>query len=319
MQMEYLWGHARRFNDYSSYIKRTFNERVQKVSVDAGFSCPNRDGSKGTGGCTFCNNSTFNPSYCGEGNSITQQIDTGINFFSPKYKSQHYLAYFQAYSNTYADMAVLKKRYQEALNHPKIIGIVLGTRPDCIGDGLLEYLSELNKNHHVTVEYGIESTLNTTLEKINRGHTFESGKEAIEKTAAVGLKVGAHLILGLPGESREDILGHADAMSALPLDYLKLHQLQLVRGSAMGEAYLKNRGNIKLYDADEYIDLVVDFLEKLNPDIVMERFISQSPKELLIAPKWGLKNFEFVAKVEKRLKERDTWQGRLYAPYLRSE
>ncbi|GAF02685.1 TIGR01212 family radical SAM protein [Saccharicrinis fermentans] len=310
--MEYLWGHARRFNDYSSYIKKTFNGRVQKVSVDAGFSCPNRDGSKGTGGCTFCNNSTFNPAYCGEGNSITQQIDTGIAVFAHKYKTQRYLAYFQAYSNTYAHLDVLKERYREALEHPQVIGIVIGTRPDCISDELLDYLAELNKNYHVTVEYGIESTLNTTLLKINRGHNYESGQEAIMKTAHAGINVGAHLILGLPGESRDDVLRHAREMSALPLDYLKLHQLQLVRGSAMGEAYLKNQNDVHLYAVDEYIELVVDFLEILNPGIVMERFISQSPKELLIAPQWGLKNFEFVAKVEKRLKERDTWQGKLF-------
>ncbi len=310
--MEYLWGHSRRFNDYSSYIKRTFSERVQKVSVDAGFSCPNRDGNKGVGGCTFCNNSTFNPSYCGEGNSITDQINTGINFFSPKYKTQQYLAYFQAYSNTYDDIDVLKNRYQEALDHPQIIGIVIGTRPDCISDELLIYLGDLNKTHHITIEYGIESTLDSTLEKINRGHDYEIGEQAIIKTKEFGLNVGAHLILGLPGESHADILNHAKRLSQLPLDYLKLHQLQLVRGSVMGEEYLKNPSNMKLFEVDEYIDLVVDFIEVLNPGIVMERFISQSPKDLLIAPKWGLKNFEFVAKVEKRLKERDTWQGRLF-------
>ncbi len=310
--MEYYWGHSRRYNDYSSYIKRTFNERVQKVSVDAGFSCPNRDGSKGVGGCTFCNNSTFNPSYCGEGNSITDQINTGINFFSPKYKTQHYLAYFQAYSNTYESIDVLKSRYLEALSHPKVIGIVIGTRPDCISDELIEFLQELNQDYHITVEYGIESTLNSTLKTINRGHSFEEGIDAIKKTAKAGLKVGAHLILGLPGESEEDIFNHARKMSELPLDYLKLHQLQLVRGSVMGEEYLKNPSNIKLFDVDGYIELVVNFLEVLNPNIVMERFISQSPKELLIAPKWGLKNFEFVAKVEKRLKERDSWQGKKY-------
>ncbi len=310
--MTYSWGHSRRFNDYSSYIKRTFDERVQKVSVDAGFSCPNRDGTKGNGGCTFCNNSTFNPSYCGEGNSITHQIVTGINFFSPKYKAQHYLAYFQAYSNTYESIEVLKDRYLEALRHPKIIGIVIGTRPDCVSDELIEYLSELNKDFHITIEYGIESTLDSTLIRINRGHNYQEGIDAIKKSAEAGLKVGAHLILGLPGESEVDIYGHAKKVSELPLDYLKLHQLQLVRGSVMGEEYLKKPSQMKLFDVDEYIELVVNFLELLNPEIVMERFISQSPKELLIAPKWGLKNFEFVAKVEKRLKERDSWQGKKY-------
>ncbi len=310
--MKYTWGHNRRFNDYSSYIKRTFSERVQKVSVDAGFSCPNRDGSKGVGGCTFCNNSTFNPAYCSQGDSIIQQIDTGIGFFSSKYKSQLYLAYFQAYSNTYESVNVLRKRYEEALNHPKVIGLVIGTRPDCISDGLLDYLSELNKKYHITIEYGIESTLDQTLKSINRGHDFNVGAEAIIKTSQRGINVGAHLILGLPGESVQDIYHHANEMSKLPLDYLKLHQLQLVKGSLMGDEYLKNPDSIRLFDVEEYIDVVIDFLELLNPDIVLERFISQSPKELLIAPSWGLKNFEFVAKVDKRLKERDTWQGRKF-------
>ncbi len=311
--MEFSWGHERRFNDYSSYIKRKFKNRIQKVSVDAGFSCPNRDGSKGVGGCTFCNNSTFNPAYCGEDSSITNQINTGIHFFSPKYKTQKYLAYFQAYSNTYAGIDVLKKRYQEALSHPKVIGLVIGTRPDCISDELLSYLSDLNEDYYVTVEYGIESTNDETLKQINRGHDYEQGKNAIINTALAGIKVGAHLILGLPGESNDDILNHAKRISSLPIDYIKLHQLQLVRGSVMGEKYLDNSFDVKLYDVDEYIELVVDFLELLNPRIVVERFISQSPQELLIAPKWGLKNFEFVAKVEKRLKERNTWQGKLYS------
>ncbi len=311
---DYAWGHQRRFNDYSSYMRRLFSERVQKVSVDAGFSCPNRDGSKGVGGCTFCNNSTFNPDYCSEGNSITHQIETGIRFFSPKYKTQNYLAYFQAYSNTYESLDVLKERYSEALSHESVIGIVIGTRPDCISDELIDYLSTLSKNYYVTVEYGIESTCNETLERINRGHNYEIGAEAIIKTHEAGINVGAHLILGLPGESHSQIMNHAVEISKLPLDYLKLHQLQLVKGSVLGQNYLKQPDQTKLYSAEEYIDLIVDFLEILNPSIVMERFISQSPQNLLIAPKWGLKNFEFVAKVEKRLKEKDTWQGRLYQP-----
>ncbi|SMO85938.1 hypothetical protein SAMN06265379_11078 [Saccharicrinis carchari] len=310
--MEYAWGHARRFNDYSSYLKRMFDQRVQKISVDAGFTCPNRDGAKGKGGCTFCNNNTFNPAYCSPQDSITSQIEKGINFFAPKYKTQYYLAYFQAYSNTYDSIEILKKRYNEALVHPQVIGLVIGTRPDCVSNELLTFLSELNRHYHVIIEYGIESTLNKTLNTINRGHDYESGVEAIQKTSDAGINVGAHLILGLPGESREEILQHAVKISALPLNYLKLHQLQLVRGSKMGREYLKKPDSVKLYEEDEYIELVVDFLELLNPNIVLERFVSQSPKDLLIAPKWGSKNFEFVAKVDKRLKQRDTWQGKLF-------
>ncbi len=310
--MEYIWGHSRRYNDYSNYVKKIFKERVQKVSVDAGFSCPNRDGSKGFGGCTFCNNSSFNPAYCSEGNSITYQIDKGIGFFAPKYKTQKYLAYFQAYSNTYENLDVLKQRYEEALEHPQVIGLVIGTRPDCVSAELISYLKELNEEYHITIEYGIESTNDKTLEIINRGHSFQEGVDAILKTADAGINVGAHLILGLPGEGEKEILHHAEEVSKLPLNYLKLHQLQLIRGSVLGNSYEKKPYSLPLFDVDQYIDMVVRFLEVLNPSIVMERFISQAPKDLLIAPKWGLKNFEFVAKVEKRLKELDTWQGKLY-------
>lgn len=301
------------YNDYPSYIKRTFNERVQKLSVNAGFTCPNRDGKLGTGGCTFCNNQTFNPEYCHTTESITEQLQKGIDFFSPKYKTQQYLAYFQAYTNTYDGLKNLKTKYEEALSHPQVIGLVIGTRPDCVNDELLDYFSSLqNEGYYVAIEYGLESTKDETLKFINRGHNFATSKEAIIKTADHTLPVGAHLILGLPTESRDDILEHAAKISSLPLTMLKMHQLQLVKGTVMEQQYHQQPELFKLYTADEYIELVVDFLEVLNPNIIVERFISQSPKSLLTAPIWGLKNFEFVAKVEKRLKQRNTWQGKCY-------
>ncbi len=310
--MQYLWGHDKRYNDYSSYIKRTFGERVQKVSVNAGFTCPNRDGSKGVGGCAFCNNSTFNPSYCGPELSILEQIEKGTSFFRPKYQTQQYLAYFQAYSNTYGETSYLLEQYQQALSHPKVTGIVLGTRPDCISDDLLVHLKEWRKDYYIAIELGAESTSNDTLLQINRGHGYEETIEAAHKISDVGIPVGLHLILGLPGEDRSQLLKHATEVSQLPISFLKLHQLQIVKGSAFASIYKENPGYFNLFTAEEFIDLVVDFLELMNPRIVMERFISQAPHELLIAPRWGLKNFEFVAKVEKRLAERDTWQGRLY-------
>jgi radical SAM protein (TIGR01212 family) len=310
--LTYDWGHSKRYNDYSTYIKRTFGERVQKVSIDAGFTCPNRDGSKGTGGCAFCNNSTFNPDYCGPALSITQQIDKGIAFFNDKYKTQEYLAYFQAYSNTYGETEKLLEMYREALNHPKVRGIVLGTRPDCIDNDLLEHLAAWQKDHYVAIELGAESTLNHTLEAINRGHSWEETIETSQRIHRSGIPVGMHLILGLPGESRDEILEHARKVSALPIRFLKTHQLQIVKGSQFGGQYVADPAVFKLYGAEEFIELVIDFLELLNPAIVMERFISQAPPSLLMAPKWGLKNFEFVAKVEKRLRERNTWQGRLF-------
>lgn len=303
----------KRYNDYPTYIKRTFDGRVQKLSINAGFTCPNRDGKIGTGGCTFCNNQTFNPEYCHTTESITEQLQKGIDFFAPKYKTQKYLAYFQAYTNTYAGIEYLKTRYEEALAHPQVIGLVIGTRPDCISDELLAYFKNLqNKGFYIAIEYGLESTNDETLKLINRGHDFETSRQAIIKTAKYELPVGAHLILGLPKEDNATILSHAKAVSELPLTMIKLHQLQLVKGTVMENQYQTNPEWFHLYSADEYVDLIVDFLEILNPEIIVERFISQSPRHLLTAPVWGLKNFEFVAKVEKRLRERDTKQGKRY-------
>ncbi|MBS2211257.1 TIGR01212 family radical SAM protein [Carboxylicivirga mesophila] len=310
--MQYDWGTSKRYNDYSSYIKRTFGERVQKVSVNAGFTCPNRDGSKGTGGCAFCNNSTFNPSYCGPELSIVEQIDKGISFFRPKYQTQQYLAYFQAYSNTYGETAYLLEQYKQALNHPKVTGIVLGTRPDCVSDDLLAALKEWRKDYYIAIELGAESTSDETLLQINRGHGYAETVDAAKRIAGAGIPVGMHLILGLPGENREQLLQHAREVSQLPISFLKLHQLQIVKGSSFAKIYETTPDFFRLYTAEEFIDLVVDFLEIMHPRIVMERFISQAPHDLLIAPRWGLKNFEFVAKVEKRLAEKDSWQGKYF-------
>lgn len=301
-----------RYLNYNTVLKSEFSERIQKISINAGFTCPNRDGSKGTGGCTYCNNQTFSPEYCKPTKSVSQQMDEGIAFFHHKYQSQLYFAYFQSYTNTYDKIENLTKIYEEALSHPKVIGIVVGTRPDCVSDELLDYFAELSKKYYVMIEYGIESTNDKTLEFINRGHNYASAIEAITKTAEKGIKTGAHLILGLPFENKEQVILHAKRISELPLNTLKLHQLQLVRGTKMAKQFEEHPEQFQLYTADEYIDLVIDFLENLNPKIAIERFVSQSPEGLLIAPNWGLKNFEFVHKLEKRLEERDARQGKLY-------
>jgi len=308
----FYWDHEKRYNDFPTYFRNKFQERVQKVSVDAGFTCPNRDGTKGLGGCSYCNNKTFKPSYCNLENSVTSQVQQGIDFFSKKYKSMKFLAYFQAYTNTYAPIESLKALYEEALQHPKVVGLVISTRPDAINAGLLDYLAELSKKVYIMVEFGLESHINRTLENINRGHTFAESVWALQETAKRGINNCAHMILGLPGESRSEILEQAKVISQLPVKNLKLHQLQIHKGTILEKQYIKNPGQFTLYTADEYIELVVDYLELLNPKIIVERFISQAPPEMLLAPKWGLKNFEFVAKVEKRLKERDTWQGRYF-------
>ncbi len=298
-----------RYNSYSAYIKNHFSERVQKLSVNAGFTCPNRDGSKGLAGCIYCDNNTFNPDYCSPEKSISQQLKQGISFFSKKYKTMKYLAYFQAYTNTYAPLDVLKDLYEEALSLPEIIGLVIATRPDCVNDKILDYIQKLSKKYYISVEYGIESTLDSTLKFINRKHSYTDSCLAVEETAARGINTGAHMIIGFPGEDKDIILSHSKNLSRMPLKTLKLHQLQIIRGTKLAKIYEQSPNLFRNYSSEEYIDLVIDFLEFLNPEIIMERFISESPPEMLISPRWGLKNFEFVAKLEKRLLERNTWQG----------
>ena len=301
-----------RYNDLSAYLSTVFPFKVQKISLNAGFTCPNRDGTVGYGGCTYCNNQTFNPAYCRTEKSVTEQLEEGKQFFARKYPDMKFLAYFQAYTNTYAELEELKRKYEEALQVPDVVGLVIGTRPDCMPDSLLDYLEELNKRTFLIVEYGIESTDNTILKRINRGHTFEVAEEAVRKTAARGIRVGAHIILGLPGEDRSALIKQADLLSSLPLTTLKLHQLQLIKGTRMAAEYENQPDDFHLYTAEEYIDQVIDYVEHLRPDMVLERFVSQSPKELLIAPDWGLKNHEFTDKVKKRMRERDAWQGKRY-------
>ena len=302
-----------RYLNYNQILKTEFSERVQKISINAGFTCPNRDGSKGTGGCTYCNNQTFSPEYCKSNRSVSEQVEEGIAFFHHKYKAQLYLAYFQSYTNTYDSLDNQKAIYEEALSYPNVIGLVVGTRPDCVSEELLDYFAGLAKKYYVMIEYGIESTSDETLLFINRGHDYACAEKAILDTASRGIRVGAHIILGLPGEERETILSHADILSQLPITALKIHQLQLVLGTKMALQFTEHPEWFHLYTAEEYIDLAIDFVERLNPDIAIERFVSQSPKELLIAPEWGLKNFEFTAKIEKHLIERDAWQGRLFS------
>ncbi|MGB0838480.1 MAG: TIGR01212 family radical SAM protein [Flavobacteriaceae bacterium] len=303
---------GKRYLDYSSFVRKTWGERVQKIAVNIGFSCPNRDGSKGYGGCTYCNNDSFNPDYCEPENSITTQLQEGIQRFSAKYKSQQYLAYFQAYTNTYTHLDNLKAMYEEALAVPGVIGLVIGTRPDCISQEIIDYLGGLAQNYNVSLEFGIESTLDKTLKAVNRCHSYQDTIDAYQMAIGKGLHLGGHIILGLPGESREELLSHADRLSKLPIDSLKIHHLQIIKQSIMAFQYRKNPEGFSLFEPEVYIDLIVEFLENLRPDLVIERFISEAPKNLLIAPNWGLKNFEIVNRIDKEMTRRNTWQGRLY-------
>lgn len=289
------------YNNYNKILRRKFGARVQKISLNAGFSCPNRTGEKGVGGCIFCNNQTFYPEYCQPQKSVRQQMLEGMDFFS-RYKGQLYLAYFQAYTNTYAPLEHLKDLYEQVLEIDNVVGIVVGTRPDCVDERLLDYFARLSQRCYVMIEYGIESTKDETLEYINRGHTFADSCRAVKATAERGIYTGAHIILGLPGETEDDCLAHADNLNSLPLDMLKLHQLQIVKGTELARRWMENRDIVHLYEMDEYIELCVKFLKRLKTDIAIERFISQSPKDMLLAPDWGVKNYEFVAKLEARLR-----------------
>ena len=276
------------YNEFPLFLKRYFPYKVQKISLNAGFTCPNRDGNKGYGGCTYCNNQTFNPDYCRTEKPITRQLEEGKLFFSHKYPEMKYLAYFQAYTNTYGELETLKRKYEEALSVDEVVGLVIGTRPDCMPDDLLRYLEEVNKHTFLLVEYGIESTCDETLKRINRGHTFQTTVDAVERTAACGILTGGHVILGLPGETHERIVAQAGALSRLPLTTLKMHQLQLIRGTRMALEYEQHPEDFHLFDVEEYIALVIDYIEHLRPDLILERFVSQSPKELLIAPDLSL-------------------------------
>ena len=312
--MTFPWDDTRRFNSYSRYFAKQFGGRVQKISIDAGFSCPNRDGKISTGGCTFCSNDAFNPSYCRPEKSIKQQIEEGIEFHQRRYRrANKYLAYFQPFSNTYKPLEELKTIYRQALETPEIVGIVIGTRPDLIDKDILLYLNEIRQTHYVMLEYGVESVYDETLKRVNRGHDFATAEHAIRMTAEHCIPCGAHFIFGLPGESKEMMLDAADVISRLPLTTVKFHQLQIFKGTAMAEDYLQHPENFHLFDLEEYIDFVIDFAERLNPDVVIERFAGEVPPRYLVSEPWmKLRYDEVLAKIEKRMEERDTWQGRLY-------
>lgn len=309
----YPWNHHRRFNSYAEYFKKEFGGRVQKLAIDAGFTCPNRDGSKGRGGCTYCDNNAFNPSYCHPDKTVTQQIEEGVEFHANRYRrASRFLAYFQPYSNTYAPLEKLKEIYNQALAFPDIIGLVIGTRPDCIDEQKLGYFRELADHHYIMLEYGIESCYNRTLARINRGHSFEDAVHALELTSGYGLKTGAHLIFGLPGETIENMIKEAEIVSSLPIQNIKFHQLQIIKGTRIATEYHAKPQDFINFTLEEYIEFIIDFTEQLNPSFVIERFAGEVPPRFLAGPGWGLiRNDQVLVMIEKRMEERQTWQGRL--------
>ncbi len=304
----------KRYNAFTDYFREKYGCRLQKIVIDAGFTCPNRDGRVGVGGCTYCNNAAFHPNYSTPDKPIFRQLEEGIEFHRGRYRNTtDYLAYFQSYSNTYAPLDDLKRLYSEALSHPSVKGIVVGTRPDCIDEHKLDYLASLAKEKVVIVEYGIESCYDRTLKRINRGHDFETARRAVEATAQRGLFQGAHFIFGLPGESLEEMMGMAEIINTLPLNTLKFHQLQIIKGTAMEREYAERREEFVEFTLDGYIDFFVDFLELLRKDLYIERFAGEVPPRFVNGSPWGLiRNTELIRLLERRLEERNTCQGRLY-------
>lgn len=327
---KYAFPDGKRYNSFVGYFKRRYGERLQKIVLDAGFTCPNRDGKVGRGGCTYCDNAAFHPAYSTAGKSLHQQMDEGIEFHKVRYRTtEHYLAYFQSFSNTYAPLSRLRELYEEALEHPDVVGIVIGTRPDCVDEEKLDYLADLSQGKVlagwsrtvasqvrtapiVIVEYGVESCYDRTLLRINRGHDFETARRAITMTAERGLDVGAHFILGLPGESVQMMLDSCEQINSLPLRSVKFHQLQIVKGTRMEKEYAQCPEDFVRFSLEEYLDFFVDMLERLRPDLFIERFVGEVPPRFVNETPWGLiRNVELLRLLEQRLDSRATWQGRL--------
>ena len=303
---------TKRYNSFARYFKERFGCRLQKIVVDAGFTCPNRDGRLSVGGCTYCNNAAFHPSYSTPDKSILQQMEEGMEFHRRRYRNAtSYLAYFQPYSNTYAPLERLKELYGQALQHPQVKGIVIGTRPDCVDEEKLDYLQQLSRKHIVIIEYGIESCYDKTLKRINRCHTFRQAEEALRATAERGIMQGAHFIIGLPGESREELLQMPQFINSLPLDSVKFHQLQIIKGTAMERLYASSPEEFVQFSLNEYIDFFVDFLELLSPKLRIERFAGEVPPRFVNGSPWGLvRNVELLRMLDERLEERKSWQGK---------
>ncbi len=315
MNPEYPRKHSRRFNSYTEYFKQLFGGRVQKLAIDAGFTCPNRDGKVGRGGCSYCDNKAFNPSYCNPEKSVSTQIQEGIEFHRIRYRrASQYIAYFQAYSNTYAPIETLRKLYEEALAFPEVIGLVIGTRPDCVNDEILDFLAELSKKVYIIIEYGIESCYDKTLLKINRGHDFAKTRWAIEESARRGIRTGGHMIIGLPGESREEILQETDIISALPLNTIKFHQLQIITGTGMANEYNSHPEDFNILGIDDYLLLMMEIVERLNPAFVIERIAGEVPPPFSVNQPWDMRYDAVLQRFEQLLEKHDTWQGKFYNP-----
>jgi radical SAM protein (TIGR01212 family) len=312
--MKYSWNTNRRFNAYTNYLQQHFGIRVQKLSLDAGLTCPNRDGTISNEGCYFCNNEAFTPSYVKPEKSITQQLYEGMEFHAIRYKTNKYFAYFQSYSNTYGAFDHLKRLYEEALSVDGVIGLVVGTRPDCIDEEKLNYFAQLAKQHHILIEYGVESCYDKTLKMINRGHNFATAQQAIEQTRHKGIFCGAHFVFGFPSETRTEMENMVTIINTLPLNTIKLHQLQILKNTVFEQRFLKSPEQFHVFSTlHDYVDFVIRLLERLNPEIMIERVAGEVKPETTIYPNWGNYRYDQLLQlVEKEMDRRDTWQGKKF-------
>lgn len=297
----------RRYNAFGQYMKSLYGSTVYKVNVDAGFTCPNRDGSVAVGGCIYCNNDSFRPSACDRLLSVGEQVKRGIPYLKSRYGADKFIVYFQAYTNTYAEVGVLERLYREALEHPGVVGLAVGTRPDCVDTDKLSLLQDLARDYFILVEYGLQSIYDRTLSFINRGHDYACFKKAVEMTAGTGVHVGTHIILGFPTESREEMLAMADELSLLPVEFLKIHQLQVIKGTRLADIYMQRP--FPVFGYREYLELVADFLERLSPAIVIQRLFASAPEDILIAPIWDRSRGRLLDDIDDLMASRGGYQG----------
>lgn len=299
---------TQRYNSFGSYIRKKFGTIVYKVNVDAGFTCPNRDGTVGISGCIYCNNDSFRPSSCRPTLTVSEQVRNGIAYVKKRYKSEKFLVYFQPYTNTYAPVDELERLYKEALSDPSVIGLAIGTRPDAVDTEKIALIQSLAEKYFILVEYGMQSMYDKSLEFINRGHDYNTFLKALEMTRNRGIFIGTHIIVGFPTETREEMMSMSDELSNLPLEFLKIHQLQVIKDTPLEVMYKNNPFHVFGYD--EYLDFVTDFIERLSPRIVIQRLFATAPDSILIAPHWGKSRQEILRDIEKRLELKDTWQGK---------
>jgi radical SAM protein (TIGR01212 family) len=299
---------ARRYTAFGQYMKDLYHAPVYKVNVDAGFTCPNRDGSVATGGCIYCNNNSFRPAACTSSVSLREQIGKGIPYLRSRYGADKFIVYFQPYTNTYASVDVLERLYRDALANPGVVGLAIGTRPDCVDEEKIALLESLAKDSFILVEYGLQSVYDKTLAFINRGHDYARFKDAVALTTGRGIRVGAHVILGFPTETREEMLGMADELSRLPVGFLKIHQLQVVKATALAGLYAEKP--FATFGYHEYIEMLADFLERLSPDIVLQRLFAAAPDDILIAPVWNKTRSEILRDLDQFMEQRGSYQGK---------